>query len=61
MRVVFSMFFFAFRDRLTFSANSPPFVLMCDTCFLISIFVSKNRFNPSSVIVATMIMKSGRM
>ena len=58
---MFSTSFFAFMDRVTFSANSPFFVLTCDTDFFVSIFVSENRLNPNRASAATMIIRNGKM
>ena len=61
IRDTFSTLFFAFRDRVIFSANSPCFVLTWWTDFLISIFVWANRLKPRNAMMRTIIIRNGRM
>ena len=61
IRLTFSTSFFAFTDSVTFSANSPFFVLTCDTYFFASSFVSENLLNPNRASAATMTIRSGRI
>ncbi len=61
MRVTFSTFFFALRDRVIFSANSSCFVRTWWTDFLTSIFVSVNRLKPKSASATTIIIRNGKI